>query len=314
MIFNSNISKRESDVNLSDATATSGDIISGKTAYGSTGKIVGTLVPGTDTSDATATSGDILYGKTAYIASGKATGSMINRGAVTTSLSAGSSYTIPAGYHNGSGIITANSLSSQTSGTATASDIVSGKTAWVGGSKLTGTYSLANHTSGTATASDILSGKTAWVNGTKLTGTLVSNDISTLNSTFGTLQTISNKTISFQLNKNVSLEKIKMIILDNNISYSIASSNTTNYNPIINSLIFINFGSSDNSKYCIAETLGPTNIVVSAEEINDIYNYYNWSYTNNIITFTISTSVDYAGFFYQSGSNVHKYSCTVYYT
>ena len=61
------------------------------------------------------------------------------RGAVTSSLNAGGSYTIPAGYHNGSGKITANSLSSQTAGTASAGEILSGKTAYVYGSKLTGT-------------------------------------------------------------------------------------------------------------------------------------------------------------------------------
>lgn len=107
MIFNSTISKRESDVNLSDATATSEDILLGKTAYGSSGKLVGTLVPGTDTSDATATSADILSGKTAYTSSGKVSGTMINRGAVSQTLSAGASYTIPAGYHNGFGTVTA---------------------------------------------------------------------------------------------------------------------------------------------------------------------------------------------------------------
>ena len=64
---------------------------------------------------------------------------MPNRGAVTQTLNAGGSYTIPAGYHNGSGKITAASLSSQTSGTATATQILSGKTAWVNGKKITGT-------------------------------------------------------------------------------------------------------------------------------------------------------------------------------
>lgn len=67
------------------------------------------------------------------------TGSMVNNGAVSKTLNAGGSYTIPVGYHNGSGKVTANSLASQTAGTATAADIMSGKTAWVGGNKLTGT-------------------------------------------------------------------------------------------------------------------------------------------------------------------------------
>ena len=63
---------------------------------------------------------------------------MANQGAKTSSLNCGGSYTIPAGYHNGSGKITANSLASQTSATATAEQILSGQTAYVNGNKVTG--------------------------------------------------------------------------------------------------------------------------------------------------------------------------------
>ena len=69
-------------------------------------------------------------------------GTMPNKGAVTASLNCGGSYTIPAGYHNGSGRITANSLASQTSANATAGNIISGKTAWVNGKKITGTATI----------------------------------------------------------------------------------------------------------------------------------------------------------------------------
>ena len=88
---------------------------------------------------ATATASQILKDYTAYKNGQLITGTMANNGAVSATLNAGGSYTIPAGYHNGSGKITANSLANQTSATATASDILSGKTAWVNGKKITGT-------------------------------------------------------------------------------------------------------------------------------------------------------------------------------
>ena len=55
------------------------------------------------------------------------------------SLPLGKSVVAPSGYYPESINISAPSLKSQTSGTATANDIWSGKTAWVNGSKLTGT-------------------------------------------------------------------------------------------------------------------------------------------------------------------------------
>ena len=67
------------------------------------------------TADANATASNILVDKTAYVNGTKVTGTMPNKGAVTSSLNCGGSYTIPAGYHNGSGKVTANSLASQMS-------------------------------------------------------------------------------------------------------------------------------------------------------------------------------------------------------
>lgn len=56
---------------------------------------------------ATATSSDILSGKTAVINGELVTGTMPNRGSVNTTIAAGGSYTIPQGYHSGSGRVTA---------------------------------------------------------------------------------------------------------------------------------------------------------------------------------------------------------------
>lgn len=83
----------------------------------------------------------VLSGYTFYSNNPKSkqTGTMVNRGAITGSVNAGGTYTIPEGYHNGSGKVTGNSLSSQTSASATAAQILSGYTAWVNGAKITGT-------------------------------------------------------------------------------------------------------------------------------------------------------------------------------
>lgn len=91
------------------------------------------------TQDATATASQILSGYTAYVKGAKLSGSMVNRGNVSATLNAGNSYVIPEGYHTGAGRVTANSLASQTSATATAAQILSGYTAWANGYLYTGT-------------------------------------------------------------------------------------------------------------------------------------------------------------------------------
>ena len=88
----------------------------------------------------TATPDKVLTGNRFCSAHGvNIAGTMPNQGAKTAALNAGGSYTIPQGWHNGKGKVTANSLASQTSANAENGDIISGKTAWVNGSKRTGT-------------------------------------------------------------------------------------------------------------------------------------------------------------------------------
>ena len=115
------------------------------------------LASGGGTDDVNFSASDLLTGKTANDSNGeKVNGTMPNKGAVTASINCGGSYTIPAGYHNGSGKVTANSLASQTGANATAGDILKDKTAWVNGSKLTGT--IDNHGAITAGNSIVQSG------------------------------------------------------------------------------------------------------------------------------------------------------------
>lgn len=66
--------------------------------------ITGTNTNDADTSDANATASQILSGATAYVQGSKVTGSMTNNGAVSGTISTkAQQYTVPAGYHDGSG-------------------------------------------------------------------------------------------------------------------------------------------------------------------------------------------------------------------
>lgn len=94
---------------------------------------------GTDTSDATATAEYILTGYSGWVNDKLIRGTMPNNGAWSTTINCGQATTIPKGYHNGKGKVTVDSLASQTPGTATAAQILTGKTLWVKGSKITGT-------------------------------------------------------------------------------------------------------------------------------------------------------------------------------
>lgn len=67
-------------------------------------------VAGTFTGDANAASSEILSGKTAYVNGLKITGTMINNGSVTGTISTKSQeYTIPIGFHDGSGKVSISS-------------------------------------------------------------------------------------------------------------------------------------------------------------------------------------------------------------
>lgn len=119
------------------------------------------------TASGDATAAQILTGKKAYVDGNLITGSMADQGAKTSSLNCGGSYTIPAGYHNGSGKVTANSLASQTDATATAAYIKTGYTAWVKGSKLTGSMAVTSAINFKATALSGSSIRISWTNPSK---------------------------------------------------------------------------------------------------------------------------------------------------
>lgn len=92
-------------IDLTQDTVVADKLLQGYTAHGADGELVeGTCTFDADTKDATATDAEILAGKTAYIKGAKKTGTMTNNGAVAGFISTkDEQYTVPQGYHDGSG-------------------------------------------------------------------------------------------------------------------------------------------------------------------------------------------------------------------
>ncbi len=95
----------ETLMDLTADTVKADKLLKGYKAHGADGEpITGTCEYDANTQDATASDAEILNGKTAYVKGSKITGKMPNNGAVngTISTKAGT-YTVPQGYHDGSG-------------------------------------------------------------------------------------------------------------------------------------------------------------------------------------------------------------------
>lgn len=91
-------------LDLTSDTVTASDLLSGVKAHDKSGvQITGSCTYDADTSDANAQASEILLSKTAYVSGNKVAGTMPNRGAVTGTINSKSAYTIPQGYHDGSG-------------------------------------------------------------------------------------------------------------------------------------------------------------------------------------------------------------------
>lgn len=98
-------------MDLTGDTVTPAQLLKGITAHGKDGApITGTCDWDAATGDATAAAAEILSGKTAYVKGKRVTGTMPNRGAVAGKISTkAGAYTVPQGYHDGSGKVTIDS-------------------------------------------------------------------------------------------------------------------------------------------------------------------------------------------------------------
>ena len=95
----------ETLIDLTADTIKADKLLKGYTAHGADGEVInGACTFDANTQDATASAAEILSGKTAYNKAVKVTGSMKNNGAVSGTISAKTEqYTVPQGYHDGSG-------------------------------------------------------------------------------------------------------------------------------------------------------------------------------------------------------------------
>ena len=100
-------------IDLTGDSVTSSDVLSGVTFHLPSGEIgTGTCDYDSDTSDDTAVVAEVLSGRTFHARGSGLTGTMPNNGAVTGTISSLSSYTIPNGYHDGSGTVSISATES----------------------------------------------------------------------------------------------------------------------------------------------------------------------------------------------------------
>lgn len=98
-------------IDLTGDTVKADKLLKGYKAHGADGEVInGTCEYDANTSDATAEETEILAGEVAYVRGTKITGKMKNNGAVTGKISTkAGQYTIPQGYHDGSGKVSIDS-------------------------------------------------------------------------------------------------------------------------------------------------------------------------------------------------------------
>ena len=103
----------ETKFDLTSDTVTADKLLKDITAHDKSGApITGSCTYDADTQDATAAVAEILEGKTAYARGAKLTGTMPNKGAVSGTIATKDAYTIPMGFHDGSGTVSIDATES----------------------------------------------------------------------------------------------------------------------------------------------------------------------------------------------------------
>ena len=103
----------ETKFDLTADTVAADKLLKNITAHDKSGApITGTCTYDADTQDATAAVAEILEGKTAYARGTKLTGTMPNKGAVSGTIATKEPYTIPMGFHDGSGTVSIDATES----------------------------------------------------------------------------------------------------------------------------------------------------------------------------------------------------------
>ena len=92
-------------IDLTGDTIKADKLLKGYKAHGADGEVInGACEFDANTQDATATDAEILAGEVAYVRGTKVTGTMKNNGAVAGKITTkAGAYTVPQGYHDGSG-------------------------------------------------------------------------------------------------------------------------------------------------------------------------------------------------------------------
>lgn len=188
-------------------------------------EIKGLAATGGSLQEISATPGDVLSGKTYNDSEGKVqVGTMTNNGAVSQTLSVNGTYTIPAGYHNGSGKVT----QSLTTKAATTYGAKTSDQTIAAGQYLSGAQTIKKVEQSGLTAANIVKGQTITVksNGSNLWSVSGSNE----NRKFYELGTFAgNATVTC-----TSVSGYANLTLDNFILYPVAK----------------NFGNGGNASNC----------------------------------------------------------------